>query len=194
MLEILQDARFSLNRALAIFDPERDSDLAFRFAQDLGVSITAYLAMVLWPLGEIDRAREVAEEMVARATQTGHIPTAIYGHIHIAIFEMMRRNLAGAAPHIEALIDLAREHEMPTWTAYGGFLRPWSRRHLASRMAASLKCALESRPAASREWATYQSALETALAEAEAKAENRNGERNYRSRHRRYRAHGTALV
>ena len=122
-------ARVSLKRALAIFDPERDSDLAFRFAQDLGVSITAYLALVLWPLGEVDRAREVAEEMVARATKIGHIGTAVYGHFHFAMFEMMRRNPAGAAPHIEALIDLARTHEMPTWTAYGGFLRPWSRRH-----------------------------------------------------------------
>jgi predicted ATPase len=124
------DARVSLKRALAIFDPERDSDLAFRFAQDLGVSITAYLALVLWPLGEVDRAREVADEMVARATKIGHIGTAVYGHFHFAMFEMMRRNSAGAAPHIEALIDLARTHEMPTWTAYGGFLRPWSRRRL----------------------------------------------------------------
>ena len=122
-------ARVSLKRALAIFDPERDSDLAFRFAQDLGVSITAYLALVLWPLGEVDRAREVAEEMVVRATKIGHIGTAVYGHFHFAMFEMTRRNPAGAAPHIEALIDLARTHEMPTWTAYGGFLRPWSRRH-----------------------------------------------------------------
>jgi hypothetical protein len=64
----LADARVSLERALGIFDPERDSELAFRFAQDLGVSITAYLALVLWPLGEVDRAREVAEEMVARAS------------------------------------------------------------------------------------------------------------------------------
>ena len=70
------DARVSLKRALAIFDPERDSDLAFRFAQDLGVSIKAYLALVLWPLGEVDRAREVAEEMVARATKIGHVGTA----------------------------------------------------------------------------------------------------------------------
>ena len=59
LLEISQLARASLERALAIFDPERDSDLAFRFAQDIGVSITAYLALVLWPLGEVDRAREV---------------------------------------------------------------------------------------------------------------------------------------
>ena len=124
------DARVSLECALAIFDPERDSDLAFRFAQDLGVSITAYLALVLWPLGEVDRARKVAEEMVARATKIGHVGAAVYGHFHFAMFEMMRRNPAGAAPHIEALIDLARTHAMPTWTAYGRFLRPWSRRHL----------------------------------------------------------------
>ena len=124
------DARVSLKRALAIFDPERDSDLAFRFAQDLGVSITAYLALVLWPLGEVDRAREVADEMVARATKIGHIGTAVYGHFHFAMFEMMRRNPAGAAPHIEALIDLAHTHAMPTWTSYCRFLRPWSRRHL----------------------------------------------------------------
>jgi len=124
------DARVSLECARATFDPERDSDLAFRFAQDLGVSIVAYLALVLWPLGEVDRAREVAEEMVARATKIGHVGTAVYGHFHFAMFEMMRRNPAAAAPHIEALIDLAHTHEMPTWTAYGSFLRPWSRRHL----------------------------------------------------------------
>ena len=124
------DARVSLECALAIFDPERDCELAFRFAQDLGVSITAYLALVLWPLGEVDRAREVAEEMVARATKIGHVGTAVYGHFHFAMFEMMRRNPAGAAPHIEALIDLAHTHAMPTWTSYCRFLRPWSRRHL----------------------------------------------------------------
>ena len=124
------DARVSLERALAIFDPERDSNFAFRFAQDLGVSITAYLALVLWPLGEVDRAREIAEGMVARATKIGHVGTAVYGHFHFVMFEMMRRNPAGAAPHTEAIIDLARAHAMPTWTAYGGFLRPWSRRHL----------------------------------------------------------------
>ncbi len=123
------DARVSLKRALAIFDPERDSDLAFRFAQDLGVSITAYRALVLWPLGEVDLAREVAEEMAVRATKIDHVGTVVYGHFHFAMFEMMRRNPAGAAPHIEALVELARTHEMQAWTAYGGFLRPWSRRH-----------------------------------------------------------------
>ena len=164
------DARVSLERALGIFDPERDSELAFRFAQDLGVSITAYLALVLWPLGEVDRAREVAEEMVARATKIGHVGTAAYGHFHFAIFEMMRRSPAGAAPHIEALIDLAHAHAMPTWTTCCRFLRPWSRRHLdgsdggLSEMRAGI--------AACREQGigNFIPVIATALAEAEVEA------------------------
>jgi hypothetical protein len=50
-----------------MFDPERDADLVIRFAQDVGVAIMAYLALALWPLGEVDRARKIADETVARA-------------------------------------------------------------------------------------------------------------------------------
>jgi len=46
-----------IERSLGIFDPRRHGDEGLRFAQDIGVTITAYLALVLWPLGAIDRAR-----------------------------------------------------------------------------------------------------------------------------------------
>ena len=49
-----RDARDHLERALALFQSGRDDDMAFRFGQDLGVSAMAYLALVLWPLGEIE--------------------------------------------------------------------------------------------------------------------------------------------
>ena len=55
-----------LEKALAIFDPEQDRDLAFRFGQDVGVSATVYLAIVLWPLGEVDRARELVDAAARR--------------------------------------------------------------------------------------------------------------------------------
>jgi hypothetical protein len=45
-----------LERALALFQPGRDDDLAFRFAADSGVSSMAYLAIASWPLGEVDRS------------------------------------------------------------------------------------------------------------------------------------------
>ena len=47
-----REARDHLERALALFQPGRDDDLAFRFGPDAGVLAMHYLALTLWPLGE----------------------------------------------------------------------------------------------------------------------------------------------
>jgi predicted ATPase len=162
------EARASLERALAIFDPERDGDLAFRFAQDVGVSIAAYLALVLWPLGDVDRARKFIEEMAVRPARIGHVGTTVYAHFHFAVFEMMRRNPAGAAPHVEALIDISHAHEMPMWDAYGKFLRPWSRRHLDGADAGLTEMRAGIAATRAQGNGTFWPLSATALAEAEA--------------------------
>jgi class 3 adenylate cyclase/predicted ATPase len=120
-------ARDQLERALAMFDPERDADLVVRFAQDVGVAIRAYLALALWPLGEVDRARKIAGEMMAGATQIGHVGSIVYGHTHVATLELMRLDPLAAGRHSEALVELARAHEMPMFAAYGAFYGSWSR-------------------------------------------------------------------
>ena len=163
-----EEARVHLEHALAIFDPQRDRDLAYRFGHDVGVAEMAYLAMVRWSLGEVDRARRLAEEMVTRAIQTGHIPTVVYGHMHNAIFELMRRNPSGAAPHVEAFVDLARQHAMPNWLAYGRFFEPWARRHLAGRDGGLTDMRQAVAMLREQGVALYTIALETVLAEVEA--------------------------
>jgi hypothetical protein len=50
------EARDHLERALALFEPTRDDDLAFHFGQDAGVAAMFYLAFALWPLGYVERA------------------------------------------------------------------------------------------------------------------------------------------
>src|SRR5271157_521306 len=60
------EARDHLERALALFQPGRDDEMAFRFGPDPGVSAMAYLAFVLWPLGEVDQAVSLIERMRAR--------------------------------------------------------------------------------------------------------------------------------
>ena len=54
--ESIVEAREHLERALALFQPGRDDDLAFRFGQDAGVAAMLYLALTLWPLGDVGRA------------------------------------------------------------------------------------------------------------------------------------------
>ena len=55
-----REARDHLERALALFRPGRDDDLAFRFGVDLGVSAMFNLALVSWPLGMRKRCRTSA--------------------------------------------------------------------------------------------------------------------------------------
>ena len=57
------DARDRLERALALFQPGRDDDLAYRFGWDPGVAAMANLAAASWPLGEVDRAISLIDQM-----------------------------------------------------------------------------------------------------------------------------------
>ncbi len=119
------EARSHLEQAVAIFDPERDRDLAFRFGQDVGVSAMVYSAIVLWPLGEVDRAREFADATAARIAKLGHLATSTYGLMHSAMFEIIGRKVDRAAPLAKALSSVAYEHGIALWVAFGAFLEAW---------------------------------------------------------------------
>ena len=102
-----------------MFDPQRDASLFVRFAQDIGSAIMSYLTLVLWPLGEFEQAHRHIDQAMGRASEIGHVGTLAYVHSHVAVFEMMRRNPPGVAPHAEALLDLSRANQLPMFAAYG---------------------------------------------------------------------------
>jgi predicted ATPase len=112
-------AREHLERALALFQPGRDDDLAFRFGQDPGVAAMLNLALTLWPLGEIERAVSVVREAEARIASHPHVGTRATGHGLLALVELMRGNLSHAARNAVQLVRLTREHDLPLWRALG---------------------------------------------------------------------------
>ena len=85
-----REARDHLERALALFQPGRDDDLAFRFGQDPGVAAMANLAAASWPLGEVDRAISLIDRMQTRVAGLTHISTLAFGELYAAMFELMR--------------------------------------------------------------------------------------------------------
>ena len=161
-------ARADLERALAMFDPERDRDLAFRFGQDVNVTATAFLAWVLWPLGEIDHARRLADEMVERAVQSGHVPTIVWAQCVYGLFDVMCGNPVSAAPHVSSMVELARQHTMALWTAFGSFLQPWARSRSGDTNAAVSDMRRGVAMLRQQGVYLYAPSLEAALAEAEA--------------------------
>jgi hypothetical protein len=120
-------ARQHLEQVLAICNAVRDREPVFRFGLDVASPAMTYLALTLWALGRFGRACSLMEEAVARALETGHIPTIALAHDQAAGFEMMRRDRLRTAPHARALLSLAREHGMPVWIANGMFRHGWSR-------------------------------------------------------------------
>ena len=115
------EALRELERAVALFQPGRDDDLAFRFGQDAGVAAMVYLALVSWPLGKVRRAVSLVDGVNERLASVAHIGTHPYAKLHTAIFELMRGDRARAAQNGSEAARLAREHDLPLWRAYGAF-------------------------------------------------------------------------
>jgi hypothetical protein len=79
--------------------------LAFRFGQDAGVAAMLYLALTLWPLGDIGRAVLLVRDAEARIAGHSHISTRAYPKCHAALFELMRGDLSRVARNA---VELAR--------------------------------------------------------------------------------------
>jgi class 3 adenylate cyclase/tetratricopeptide (TPR) repeat protein len=116
------EAREHLERALALFQPGRDDDLAYRFGQDEGVAAMADLAHALWSLGDIDRATSLVERLEARLAGITHVGTIAFARVHLAIFELRRHNQSRTTPHALELARITREYDLQLFRAFGVFL------------------------------------------------------------------------
>ena len=164
------EARDYFERALALFQPGRDDDMAFRFGQDPGIAAMANLAIASWPLGEVDRAMSLIDAMDTRMSGVPHIGTLSFGRMHAALFELMRGDHARGAPHAIELARLAREHELPMWGAFGVFLQGW-----ATSASGAIGAGLEDMRQAvdslrAQNVVLFDGLVKIALAEAEARA------------------------
>jgi predicted ATPase len=120
-------ARTHLGQALAAYDHERDYHLAPRFVFDDRVVATGWLAVVLWPLGEVDQAARLLDSALSLARQSGHLPTIAWALAYTCRFAGICRKPERARPHAEELLGLAREHGLPMRLADGSFYHGWAR-------------------------------------------------------------------
>ncbi|HEY3718546.1 MAG TPA: AAA family ATPase, partial [Roseiarcus sp.] len=120
------EARHHLEKALALFQPGRDDDLAFRFGMDAGVVAMLYLALALWPLGDVDRAVSLIERARERIASVMHIGTHANEKLLAAMFELMRGDHPRAAQNAVDLARLARDRDLNLWRAFGVFLEGWA--------------------------------------------------------------------
>src|SRR6266481_3278669 len=121
------NARTHLEQALAVYDHEPDQSADPRFVFDNRVVAMGWLALVLWPLGEVDEATRLLDSALSLAGQNGHVPTLAWMQAYMCRFAGIRRRPEQARPHAEELLGLAREHGLPMRLADGSFYRGWAR-------------------------------------------------------------------
>ena len=166
----LVDARAHLEKALAISDPKRDRDLAFRFGHDPEISASVQLGVVLWLLGEVVRAAQLFQDVEASIPHVSHLGTTAQGNFHAAAFEVLRRNHVRAAESIRALASVAYEHDLALWKTLAFFLEGWSAWHSGDRNAGLVQMRAGVAQLAEREISLFSGLIRTELAQAEAES------------------------
>jgi predicted ATPase len=126
-------ARTNLAEALKIYDPERDRDAKFRFGGDGGAGPAGYLTEASWVLGDIERARALSEEALARADDTAHAPTRAFVYCIVSLYHMLRGDPEAVRRTAKIPVDLGREHGMALWLALGEVDSNWARARLGDR-------------------------------------------------------------
>jgi tetratricopeptide (TPR) repeat protein len=114
----LTKAQTFLEQTLADYAPS-DAQTCFRFGLDTGAHATAVLAMALWHLGELERARRLAEKAVLSAAELGHAPTSTIAYLYMTFLDARRDDPAAALRSAETTQALGREHAMKLFAALG---------------------------------------------------------------------------
>jgi predicted ATPase len=141
------EARIHCDRALEDCDLERDREALERFPDATGPIVVSVLAVTMWQLGEIDRARELIDQANRRASELGHAPSMAQPLRFKAILEILRGDAAAALSTAEALDALGADHGMPFWRTAAGLSAGWPRGRLqdAAAGAEDLRRALADR-------------------------------------------------
>jgi predicted ATPase len=120
------EAQSNFVEALSIYDPERDREARFRFGQDAGATSRTSLAITKWPLGEVEPARALIEEVVAHALEAGHVPTLVNTYFHKALFEIVRGDAGAARRDAEAVVELSQENALTFYAVVGALQSAWA--------------------------------------------------------------------
>jgi predicted ATPase len=119
------EAHDNLERARTLFQPGRDDDLAFHFGQDPGVAAILWLALILWPLGHVERAASLVADAQARLAKVAHVQTRMFGKLHAALFALMRGDISQTDSNSSELAHLARDSGLNFFSPQGLILDGW---------------------------------------------------------------------
>jgi tetratricopeptide (TPR) repeat protein len=123
-------AKTHCEEALRIYDPGRDRETRFRFGMDTRVGAIVCLGSVALMLGDIEGARKLIGEAVARAVASDHVPELINAYGAQAGLEIRFGHAESALSAAEILHDIHRIRQAEN---RGEAPAAWARARLGDR-------------------------------------------------------------
>jgi predicted ATPase len=113
-------------QALALYDPQRHSGLAFMAGQDPWVVCQSFTAWHLWSLGYPDQARQRSQEAIAGAQRLVHANSLALA-LNFGVGLYCRCGDWGTAQELaEMAVHLAQEYGLPFWQALSNSNLGWA--------------------------------------------------------------------
>jgi predicted ATPase len=114
--------RDSMQKVCDLYVEERDGNLGFQYGQNPLPPAMAIMAIVIWLLGDIDRALRMRAEVTRLCNATGHANTRVYAQTFSGcVLGLLLQDWAGAQVHGADLMTFTEQRRMPMWHAWAKF-------------------------------------------------------------------------
>ena len=108
-----------LEKAIALFDPERHRHVPFRLGPSPGVAAMAVSALLRWFFGYPDTARILGAKALELAARLQHPYSLAYATFHVTMLDLWSRRLDVAHERAGHVLEIAEEHGYRIWSALG---------------------------------------------------------------------------
>jgi class 3 adenylate cyclase/predicted ATPase len=120
-------AREHLDQAFARYEPPLRSDHIYEAQGDTGVGALAYLAMVLWNLGDVEESRERSDLSLERADRVGGPVTRAQAWGMRSLLHLSRGDMAEFGRWVERTRAHSVDHDLGYWRTVSSLLSGWLR-------------------------------------------------------------------
>ena len=115
----LQASEECFERVLALYDPERDRRLAYRYSQDPRATALAVLSIVQWLRGYPDRSARTGAEALAWANELGHANTFGYSQYFAGCMRpAVARDWAAVRANAAIAVPFSERKGMAMWQGW----------------------------------------------------------------------------
>lgn len=115
-----------LEQALELYDPKEHGRLAYIYGTDHAAITSSFLSMVVWMLGEPDRALRIQNQAVAAARALNHAHSVAQALTFLCMLHLLRRDVEKTRLTAKRLEKLSKEHSFAFMSVTATFWGRWA--------------------------------------------------------------------